>query len=86
MLVFFLTKLQEHPNIETMEWYNKLAAFSLNKSDSEELEDFSKDPDRNLLMLMIEKVLLVKITAIVEASYDPLSTIQTLKLTGLLSR
>jgi len=69
-----------------MEWYNKLAAFSLDSSGSSDLEEFSKDPDRNLLMLMVEKVLLVKITGIVEASYDPLSSAQTLKLTGLLSR
>ena len=59
---------QEHSNIEAMEWYNSLVAYSLpspNEDEDESAENFSdleKDPDRKLLTLVIEKVLVVKIT------------------------
>ena len=51
-----------------MEWYNSLVAYSLpspNEDEDESAEKFSdleKDPDRKLLTLVIEKVLVVKIT------------------------
>ena len=58
--------LQEHSNIEAMEWYNSLAAYSLPNLDEDEsaekFSDLEKDPDRKLLTLVIEKVLIVKIT------------------------
>ena len=41
------------------------------------------DPDNKLLSLVIEKVVVVRITNFVRSAYDPLSTTQTLKLTGL---
>ena len=45
-----------------------------------------KDPDNKLLSLVIEKVVVVRITNFVRSAYDSLSTSQTLKLTGLLER
>jgi hypothetical protein len=69
-----------------MEWYNSLASFSLPDDDDESLADLEKDADRKLLTLVVEKILIVKMTAIVSASYDPMSTTQTLKLTGTLNR
>jgi hypothetical protein len=70
-----------------MEWYNSLASFSLpDDDDDESLADLEKDADRKLLTLVVEKILIVKMTAIVSASYDPMSTTQTLKLTGTLNR
>jgi len=44
------------------------------------------DPDAKLLSLVIEKVVVVRVTNFVRSAYDPLSTSQTLKLTGLLER
>ena len=52
----------------------------------EKLSDLERDLDRKLLTLVIEKVLLVKMTGLVSAAYDPMSTTQTLKLTGTLTR
>lgn len=72
-----------------MEWYNALATFSLPDDDDggdESLDELEKDADRKLLTLVVEKVLIVKMTAIVSATYDPMSTTQTLKLTGTLNR
>ena len=44
------------------------------------------DPDSKLLSLVIEKVVIVRVMNFVRSAYDPLSTSQTLKLTGLLER
>ena len=56
-------------------------------SDVEEKKKMLKsDPDSKLLSLVIEKVVVVRITNFVRSAYDPLSTTQTLKLTGLLER
>ena len=44
------------------------------------------DPDSKLLSLVIEKVVIARVTNFVRSAYDPLSTSQTLKLTGLLER
>ena len=52
----------------------------------EKLKLLKSDPDSKLLSLVIEKVVIVRITNFVRSAYDPLSTTQTLKLTGLLER
>ena len=44
------------------------------------------DQDNFLISLVIEKVVLVKIHSLVSASYDPLSTSQTMRLTQLLKK
>ena len=58
--------------------------------DNTEQEDriniLKDDPDIKLLSLVIEKVVIVRVTNFVRSAYDPLSTSQTLKLTGLLER
>ena len=58
--------------------------------ESTEKEDritiLNDDPDKKLLSLVIEKVVVVRVTNFVRSAYDPLSTSQTLKLTGLLER
>ena len=48
--------------------------------------ELKNDPDLKLLSLVLEKVVIVRITNFVRSGYDPLSTTQTLKLTGLLER
>jgi hypothetical protein len=59
-----------------MEWYNSLAAYSLPDPDqdgdmsAEKISDLEKDPDRKLLTLVIEKVLVVKITGIVNTQIN----------------
>lgn len=69
-----------------MEWYTSLASYSLARDNKDDLAELERDPDRKLLTLVIEKVLLVKISGLVGSAYDPMSTTQTLKLTGTLAR
>ena len=58
-----------------------------NKDEIKDNIHFLKDdPDSKLLSLVIEKVVIVRVTNFVRSAYDPLSTSQTLKLTGLLER
>lgn len=66
-----------------MEWFTTLATFSMPDNDK---DDLVQDPDHRILSLVIEKVILVKITNIVRATYDPMSTSQTLKLTAMLNK
>ena len=69
-----------------MEWYTSLASYSLSRDNKNDFAELERDPDRKLLTLVIEKVLLVKISGLVGSAYDPMSTTQTLKLTGTLAR
>ena len=57
-----------------------------NDNQNEMINFLKSDPDSKLLSLVIEKVVVVRITNFVRSAYDPLSTTQTLKLTGLLER
>ena len=55
-------------------------------TDDDRIKMVKKDPDSKLLSLVIEKVVIVRVTNFVRSAYDPVSTSQTLKLTGLLER
>ena len=76
--LLFWNPLEEHTNVEDMSWYKTLAMYSASEAD------LDKDPDRKLLSLVIEKVVLAKINSLTKAAYDPMSTAQSLKLTQLL--
>ena len=52
----------------------------------ENFSEFEADQDRKLLSACCEKVVLPKVVNIVRSSYDPVSTMQTNKLVGCLSR
>ena len=55
-------------------------------TDEDKIKMLKNDPDSKLLSLVIEKVVIVRVTNFVRSAYDPVSTSQTLKLTGLLER
>ncbi|XP_011307082.1 PAX3- and PAX7-binding protein 1 isoform X2 [Fopius arisanus] len=76
--------LMESADIERTKWYNLLLLYALDKGETE--ESLKRDPDVRLIPLVIEKVILPKLTAIVEKIWDPLSTSQTLRLVGTVSR
>ncbi len=76
--------LQENNDIEQMEWFRSLSTFHYEPSETEEI--LAKDPDRRLVSLVVEKVILPKVTRLVRLAYDPLSTTQTLRLTGLINK
>ena len=78
--LLFWNPLEDHTNIEEMEWYNTVAMYS------HQISQNPKDQDHFLLSLVIEKVVLAKIHAIVSSAYDPLSTSQTMRLTQLLKK
>ena len=54
-----------------------MSTFGYLPSESE--DSLASDPDRRLMSLIVEKVVLPKITAVVNCSYDPMSTTQTLR-------
>ena len=54
-----------------------MSTFGYLPAESE--DSLASDPDRRLMSLIVEKVVLPKITAVVNCSYDPLSTTQTLR-------
>ena len=86
--LLFWNPLEEHVNVENMEWHNRVALFSQQIIDSSSTNDQDSSKyqasDQQLLSLVLEKVLLVKINHIVKAAYDPMSASQTQRLTQLL--
>ena len=65
---------------------NNGSNFQNNAEIKDNIHFLKDDPDSKLLSLVIEKVVIVRVTNFVRSAYDPLSTSQTLKLTGLLER
>ncbi|KAG1654087.1 PAX3- and PAX7-binding protein 1 [Nymphon striatum] len=74
--------LEQVRNIETMHWYNTLLTYGCSNDMSVDAED----PDLNLIPLVIEKVILPKLTDLIERVWDPMSTSQTLRLVNLIQR
>ncbi|XP_060518822.1 PAX3- and PAX7-binding protein 1 isoform X2 [Cylas formicarius] len=70
--------------LEKLDWYRTLALYGLHDGESE--HSLSKDPDINLLPTIIEKVLVPKLTQLVDRCWDPLSSSQTLRLVGVVGR
>ncbi|CAD7093535.1 unnamed protein product [Hermetia illucens] len=75
---------ESYQEIEKMEWYSTCMRFGYSKDESE--ESLSSDPDLRLVPSIIEKVVLPKLTEIIENCWDPLSSSQTLRIIGLIRR
>jgi hypothetical protein len=67
-----------------MEWYRTLTTYSWDGTETE--SSLAKDPDRRLVALLVERVVVPKLTSLVEAEFDPMSTTQTMRLTALANR
>ncbi|XP_063225614.1 PAX3- and PAX7-binding protein 1 [Bacillus rossius redtenbacheri] len=76
--------LQEGMEFERYKWYSSLMLYGLNVSQTE--SSLRQDPDLLLVPTIVEKVILPKMTRLVEVQWDPLSTSQTLRLVGLTNR
>ncbi|XP_066999451.2 PAX3- and PAX7-binding protein 1 isoform X2 [Anabrus simplex] len=76
--------LQETVEFERHKWYDSLLLYGLRDSETE--ESLRADPDLKLVPLIVEKVVLPKLHQLIEAQWDPLSTLQTLRLVGLLNK
>ena len=77
--LLFWNPLGKHVEVDEMEWHSHLVLFSTQMKDEDKITD-----DNQLLSIVLEKVLFVKINQMVKAAYDPMSTEQTLRLTQLL--
>lgn len=80
----FWDPLNETVELEKLDWYRILALYGLHDDETE--ESLSKDPDIALLPTIIEKLIIPKLTQLVDKCWDPLSSSQTLRLVGTVSR
>ena len=77
--ILFWNPTADGRSIEDMNFFVQLAQFEMNP-------ELGKDPDRKLLSLIIEKVVIPKAAALIKCSYDPMSSSQTQKLTNLVKK
>lgn len=82
--LLFWNPFAEQNEIEHMEWYKSLATYAYQEQETE--ESLTNDRDRKLLSLLVEKVVLPKLSSVIKCSYDPLSSTQTLRCCGILRR
>ncbi|CAG9863520.1 unnamed protein product [Phyllotreta striolata] len=80
----FWDPLNEMVELEKLEWYRTLALYGLHDDETE--ETLAKDPDISLLPSLIDKIIIPKLTQLVDRCWDPLSSSQTLRLVGTISR
>ncbi|KAJ8978174.1 hypothetical protein NQ317_009662 [Molorchus minor] len=80
----FWDPLNETMELEKLPWYRTLALYGLHDDETE--ETLALDPDISLLPTIIEKVIVPKLTQLVDKCWDPLSSSQTLRLVGIVSR
>ncbi|XP_066143774.1 PAX3- and PAX7-binding protein 1 [Euwallacea fornicatus] len=82
--LIFWNPLTESKELEKLEWYRTLALYGLHDDETE--STLAKDPDINLLPSIVEKILVPKVTNLVDSYWDPLSSSQTLRLVGCVGR
>ncbi|XP_017778141.1 PREDICTED: PAX3- and PAX7-binding protein 1 [Nicrophorus vespilloides] len=82
--LIFWDPLTDTKDLEKMDWYRTLALYGLHDDETE--NSLSKDPDLNLLPTLIEKIIIPKITVMIEKCWDPLSSSETLRLVGVVGR
>lgn len=80
----FWDPLTDAIDLEKLEWYRTLALYGLHDDETE--LSLAEDPDINLLPTIVEKVIVPRLTQLVDQCWDPLSSSQTLKLIGVISR
>lgn len=76
--------IKENTDLERTKWYNSLLLYSWDSKETE--ESLRKDPDVRLVPSTIEKIVIPRLTSIVEKVWDPMSTSQTLRLIGTIKR
>ncbi|KAL9897051.1 PAX3- and PAX7-binding protein 1 isoform X1 [Glossina fuscipes] len=76
--------LTDYKDIEKLNWYPACMLYAWNEEETE--ATLKQDSDNNLVPTIIEKIILPKITEIVNQCWDPLSTTKTLRLIGFINR
>ena len=82
--LLFWNPLVEHASVESMPWYRSLALYGMADLSMADFDEagLAEDPDRRLLSMVIEKVVVVKVTGFVKSAHDPLSASQTQQLSA----
>lgn len=71
-------------DIDTMDWYETVMCYAYATDETE--QSLQNDPDVRLMPSIIEKIILPKITELIETSWDPLSTTKTVALVRIIRR
>uniref|UniRef100_A0A0P6K0Q7 Putative transcriptional regulator binding to the gc-rich sequence n=1 Tax=Aedes aegypti TaxID=7159 RepID=A0A0P6K0Q7_AEDAE len=71
-------------DFEREAWYRSCCLYGRQPGETE--SSLAEDPDVRLVPTLIEKIVLPKLTVLIEQVWDPLSTTQTLKLVRLINR
>lgn len=82
--LIFWNPLIETDEIEKHKWFHILMLYGAEKSETE--EKLLADQDNLLVPIVIEKIIIPKLTLLVEKCWDPMSSSQTLRLVGLIGR
>ncbi|XP_071444852.1 PAX3- and PAX7-binding protein 1 [Hetaerina americana] len=69
---------------EGRKWFDLLLMYGLRDTETE--ETLRSDPDLMLVSLVVEKVILPKLTQLIDCSWDPMSTSQTLRLVRIVAK
>jgi len=83
MQMLFWNPLTSEIAVTDHEWYSTLCTYGLYTDET--IVGLVADPDRNLVSLCVEKVVVAKLAEMVRTGYDPLSSSSTRKLIGLLT-
>ncbi|XP_055641850.1 PAX3- and PAX7-binding protein 1 isoform X2 [Toxorhynchites rutilus septentrionalis] len=75
---------EDELNFEREDWYRRCVLYGSQSDDTE--GSLAEDPDVRLIPTLVEKIVLPKLTVLIEQVWDPLSTTQTLKLVRLINR
>lgn len=76
--------IQDAYDFERENWYRSAMLYGHVSSETE--SSLAEDPDVRLVPTLIEKIVLPKLTVLIEQVWDPLSTTQTLRLVRLINR
>lgn len=71
-------------DLERADWYETIMRYGMHTTESEQM--LADDPDIRLLPVLVEKVILPKLTEFVQKVWDPVSSKQTLSLVTLMRR
>lgn len=71
--------------LEKQAWYNTLMLYSAKPGQDNE-DVLLSDPDSTLVPAVVERVVVPRLTRLVERCWDPMSSSQTLRLVGMIGR
>lgn len=84
LTLIFWNPLIETDEIEKHKWFHILMLYGAEKSETE--EKLLQDSDNLLVPIVVDKIIIPKLTMLVEKCWDPISSSQTLRLVGLIGR